>query len=432
MMGHGRFTYSAGMTDHLPTAVDVAIVGAGMAGLCAAWELSRAGLQVALLEAADRPGGRVSTDLVDGFRLDRGFQLINPSYPQLCRLDRAGALDLDRLQLQSFDAGVRVALGGHHAVLADPRRSPRDLLSSIRAPGSPAEKARFVAWALRSAALKPARLLQGRDEPWGAALDRLGVDGQLRTAVLDPFLAGVLGEDQGTSSAHFVSLLIKAFVRGTPGVPAWGMQALPAQLAEALPAGTLHTGVQVESVAGSAVHTSHATMTARAVLIAADPVSAARLAGLDRPEMNALTTFWYAAEQSPCARPILHVDGLGRGPVVNTAVLSAAAPAYSPDGRALIAATVVGAAEGSAHERAVRTHAGLIYGAAADDWSLLRTDVLAHALPAIRPPLVLRQAVRLGDSLFVAGDHRDTASLQGALASGARAAAEIAEQLRAA
>jgi glycine/D-amino acid oxidase-like deaminating enzyme len=417
------------MTAALPEETDVVIVGAGMAGLSAAQELTRAGVGVLLLEASDRPGGRVATDLVDGFRLDRGFQLINPSYPRLRRLAAQGVLDLERLQLQSFDAGVRVALDGRHAVLADPRRSPRDLLASITAPlGSPVEKARFAAWALRCATSKPARLMASADEPYGAALSRAGIDGPLRTSVLEPFLAGVLGEDTQQSSAHFVSLLIRAFVRGTPGVPAWGMQALPAQLAAALPDGVLHTGVRVESVTGTTVRTAAGTVTARAVLIAADPSAGCALAGLPAPELRSLTTFWFAADSTPYARPILHVDGLRRGPVVNAAVLSAAAPAYSPDGRALIAATMVGQPDADS-ERDVRRQAGLMFDTDASGWQVLRTDVIAAALPAMRAPLELRQPVQLSDTLFMAGDHRDTASQQGALASGARAAAAIVQQL---
>ncbi|HEY0169256.1 MAG TPA: NAD(P)/FAD-dependent oxidoreductase [Jatrophihabitans sp.] len=409
---------------------DVVVVGAGLAGLSAAHELTRAGWRVLLLEAAERPGGRIVTDLVDGFRLDRGFQLMNPAYPRLLRLARDGVLDLDQLSLERFEAGVRVAMSGRHSVLADPRRQPRHLISTVSGPGSPAEKARFVAWALTCALRRPSRLLTGPDEPYGAVLDRLKITGAVRTAVLEPFLAGVLGEDEQQSSARFVSMLIRTFVRGTPAVPAWGMQGLPDQLARSLPAGTLRFGVQVTGVDGGRVWTEDGAVTARAVLVAASPSCAAALTGLARPPMQSLSTFWFAAPQAPYTRPLLHVDGLRRGPVVNAAVLSAAAPAYSPDGRALIGASMVGL-PGASTERDVRRQLGLMYDTCAREWELLRVDAIAEALPSMRPPLNVRQPVRLSDTLFVAGDHRDTASQQGALASGARAAAAIGRQLTA-
>ena len=411
----------------LPSTTDVVIAGAGMAGLVAAVELTRRGLQVVLLERSDAAGGRVRTDLVDGFRLDRGFQLLNAAYPQFGRLQRAGVLDLDRLQLQEFDAGVRVALESGHAVLADPLRSPGDLWASVRAPlGTPLEKARFAAWALRRGLDRPARLLAERDEPYAAAFDRAGVTGRLRTGVLDPFLAGVLGEDTGVTSTRFVSMVIRSFVRGTPAVPAWGMQALPDQLAAALPAGTLRTGVTVESVTDDGVLTDAGPVAARAVLVATGPQAASRLIGLPAPAVRSLTTVWFVADEAPCPRPILHVDGLRRGPIVNAAVLSAAAPAYSPDGRALIAASAVGT---GVSEADVRRHAGVIYGVDPTGWDTIRVDRIAEALPAMVAPLDIRQPVRVGERRWVAGDHRDTASLQGALASGHRAARSILAQL---
>jgi len=407
---------------------DVVILGAGLAGLSAALELSRLGRQVLLLEAADRPGGRVVTDLVDGFRLDRGFQLLNPAYPRLRRLAADGVLAADRLELRQFAAGVRVALDGRHRILADPRRSPRDLPSTLRGLGSPLEQARFAGWALRCLLRRPAALLAGPDEPYGRQLDRAGVRGPLRAGVLEPFLAGVLGEDQAESSARFVALLIRAFARGTPGVPARGVQVLPELLAAALPTGTLRLGVRVESVTGTTVRSSAGPLTGRAVLVATDPAAAAVFTGLPRPELRSLTTFWFGAGHSPYPRPILHLDGLRRGPLANAAVLSAAAPAYAPDGRALIAASMVGL-PAAGTEQLVRRQLGLMFDADATGWQLLRVDAIADALPAMRPPLAVRQPVRLTDELFVAGDHRDTASQQGALASGARAAAAIHRQL---
>jgi phytoene dehydrogenase-like protein len=407
---------------------DVVIVGAGLAGLSAALDLSRLGRQVLLLEAADRPGGRVVTDTVDGFRLDRGFQLLNPAYPRLRRLAGAGVLAADRLELRQFTAGVRVALDGRHQVLADPRRSPRDLPSTLRGLGSPIEQARFAGWALRCLLRRPAALLAEPDEPYGRRLDRVGVRGPLRTGVLEPFLAGVLGEDQAESSARFVALLIRTFARGTPGVPARGMQVLPELLAAALPAGVLRLGVRVEAVTGPTARSSAGPLTGRAVLVATDPATAATLTGLPRPELRSLTTFWFSAERSPYSRAILHLDGLRRGPLANAAVLSDAAPAYSPDGRALIAASMVGL-PGTGAEQQVRRQLELMYGTSTTGWQLLRVDALGDALPAMRAPLDVRQPVRLTDMLFVAGDHRDTASQQGALASGARAAAAIHRQL---
>jgi hypothetical protein len=161
------------------------------------------------------------------------------------------------------------------------------------------------------------------------------------------------------------------------------------------------------------------------VVVATDPTTAGVLTGVDAPPMKALTTFWYAADEPPTGRNLLHLDADHRGPLVNTAVMTNAAPTYAPAGRSLVQVTVLGADGSAATERAARTQAGLVYGVGTDTWELVTTHVVAAALPAQPAPLDVRRPVALGDGLFVAGDHRDTASIQGALVSGRRAASAV-------
>ena len=229
------------MASH-PTA-PVVVVGAGLAGLaCAQW-LSRAGVEVVVYEASDAVGGRVRTDLVDGFRCDRGFQLINPAYPVLDHV-----LDVAELDLRAFDAGVMASLGSERWILADPRRRPTALAETLRAPlGTTAEKLRFARWAARS--LLPVRRRRPRpDTTLADDLDAAGITGLLRTGVVDPFLAGVLAERDGTSSAQFAALLVRSFVLGSPSVPSLGMSRLPELIAASLPAGAVRLSTRVQSV----------------------------------------------------------------------------------------------------------------------------------------------------------------------------------------
>jgi len=396
------------------------VVGAGLAGLACAQRLSRAGVEVVVLEAGDGVGGRVRTDAVDGFRCDRGFQLLNPAYPVLGHV-----VDPRELDLHAFVAGVRVATGDRHALLADPRRQPGWVLPTVTAPiGSLLDKLRFAAWAASS--LQPVRrLVRRRDRTLAESLDRAAVSGPLRRGVVEPFLAGVLAEWEGTTSANFAALLLRSFVLGSPAVPSLGMGRLPELVAASLPAGAVRLGVRVRSVTGRGVDTDDGHLPARAVVVATDPPSAGRLTGLPTPAMKSLTTFWHTAPAAPTRLPVLHLDADRRGPVVNTAVLTNVAPSYAPAGRPLVATTVVGADGSSQAERAARAHAGVIYGVGTADWELVTTSVVRDALPVQAPPLQVRQPVTVGDGLFWAGDHRDTASIQGALVSGRRAATAV-------
>ncbi len=403
---------------------DVIVVGAGLAGLTCAEALSRRGLDVVLLEASDAVGGRIRTDRVDGMQLDRGFQLLNPAYPVLSHV-----VDLDALDLRAFGAGVVVAAGGSRAILADPRRSPLDVGAAFSSEtGSLLEKVRFAAYIARTALGSSAGIKQRPDLPYGEALAAAGVDGRLKRSVLEPFLAGVLAEDVQESSRVFVDLLLRTFARGTPSLPARGMQALPEQLASRLPAGVLLTEQRVTAVTGAQARTELGDLAGRAVVVATDPATAASLTGRPAPTMRALTTFYHRAEASPAARPLLHVDGDRDGPVVNTAVVSDVAPTYCEDG-ALVASTVLGSRDDAATRAAVEGQLGQIYGVDVSSWELAATYPIPGALPAMLAPLDLRQPVDLGDGLFVAGDHRDTASIQGAIVSGRRAARAVADWL---
>jgi phytoene dehydrogenase-like protein len=395
----------------------IVVVGAGLAGLACAQRLTAAGLEVVVLEAADAVGGRVRTDEIDGFRCDRGFQLINPAYPALRRV-----VDLDQLDLRSFGAGVVVAGVDGRSVLADPRRLPRLLPATLRSPvGSLRERVAFVRWAL-SCLLPVRRLLAAPDLRLADALDRAGISGELRTAVLDPFLAGVLADWEGTTSATFVRLLMRSFLLGSPAVPSTGISRLPELLAASLPAGTVRLDQRVIDVGAEHVRTADEEIRAEAVVVATAPRAAAELTGIPVPSTKPLTTFWHTAPRAPTTTKLLHLDGARRGPLVNSAVLTNVAPGYAPPGRVLIASSTVSADGSAAAELAVRRQAGLVYGIETSDWELVSCQVIAEALPHQPPPLVLRQPARLAGGVFIAGDHRDTASIQGALVSGRRAA----------
>lgn len=404
---------------------DAVVVGAGLAGLTCARELERAGLDVVVLERSDAVGGRVRTDLVDGFRCDRGFQLVNPAYPALKQL-----VDLDALDLRPFAAGAALAGPDGFAIVADPKRSPRYLRRVLRSGYVlPGELARLGAWAKPSFG-SVRKLLAQEDQPLADSLDSAGVRGRIREEVFEPFFTGVLAEDRGETSSHFARLLVRSFARGTPGVPALGMSALPEQIAA-----ELHHKVRLHAEVVSIerkriwhVATREHRYDAHAVVVATDPARATDLVGVDTAAMKGLVTYWFATDESPTGLDLLVLDPMRTGPVVNTAVMSNIAPAYAPEGRHLVQATALAGQEAVA-EKEVRAHLARMYRISTRQWEVVVAHHVPHALPEQRPGVSLRQPVDLGNGLFVAGDHRDTASIQGALVSGRRTAASVAAWL---
>lgn len=405
---------------------DVLVIGAGMAGLRCAVLLASSGRSVAVWESGDAVGGRVRTDVVDGFRCDRGFQVLNPAYPELRR-----AIDVPALRLHPFLAGVAIRDTDRARHWVHPLRAPRRLPGMLTGGGlRPRDVVALMRWA--APALRPATLTEGRDDVSVAdALDRSGVDGLARR-VVDKFLAGVVLDDRGSTSNAFTLLLARMFALGVPGLPAEGMQALP-RLMSAPIADRITLNHRVDRIVrdgrGWAVSAGGDTVRASHVVVATDPQTAETLTGAPAPPMKGVVTDWWATEDTIPGSRLLWVDGRPTppGPLVNTAIVSAVAPGYAPAGHHLIAASALIGGDGEAPPESVtRTHAAdILRVTGAQGWSLVTRHVVPEALPVQPPPLRVRRPVRTPDGLWLCGDHRDTASIQGALVSGRRVADAI-------
>jgi predicted NAD/FAD-dependent oxidoreductase len=403
----------------------VVVVGAGLAGLVAARWLSRSGVRVVLLESTERAGGRVATDSVEGFRIDRGFQVLSTGYPEVPR-----SLDLARLDLRPFVPGALVRTESGRHLVADPRRRPSTLASTLRAPvGSLGDKAR-LGWATARLVTSARGARSGPEVTTLRRWQDRGLSPQMLETFLRPFLAGVvLDRDLGVSS-RFGDLVWRSFARGTVAVPGLGMAAIADQLAADLPTGVLQLGRRVLSVDARTVRTDDEVIEASAVIVAADPTTAAALVGEPAPAMRPVTTVYHAVDRPPIDEPVLLLDGTGRTPVVNSVVLTNAAPKYSADGRALVATSLLGVAP--VDHGALLDQLSWLYDVDASRWPVVAEVAVPHALPAYPPPSPLRRPARLASGLFVAGDWRDTPSIQGALVSGRRVAeaAQAALELR--
>lgn len=409
------------------TQVDVVVVGGGLAGLTVAVELSAAGRSVVLFEAGDDVGGRVRTDRVDGFQLDRGFQVLLTAYPELERL-----VDLEALDLHAFDPGASVHLGdGRFCRVGDPLRQPSTALSSLSAPvGTLADKLRLLRLLLRLRASSPRAVLGGPDRTTEEALRLEGFSDQMIDRFFRPLFGGVQLDADLTASRRMFDVVLRCLAVGSSAVPAAGMGALPHQLAGRLAEGTVRLEAPVSEVrSGSVTLLDGERVEARQIVVATEGPVAAQLLGLPAVASRPVAGVWFVAPVAPVADRLILLDGARTGPALNVAVMSNVAPSYSPDGRALIVAacpTVDRAAtEGVPLHRHVTDQLRGWFGAEVQDWEHLHTHVIAHGQPDSRPPFSPKRRVVVGDGVFVCGDHRDTPSIQGAMHSGRRCAAAV-------
>lgn len=409
---------------------DVVVVGAGLAGLACAGDLGRAGHTVTVLEASDGPGGRIRTDVVDGFRLDRGFQILLTAYPEAAR-----RLDLGRLELCDFEPGAVVRVGGREHRVADPIRRPGLALRTVRAPiGTFADKLRLLRLVADVRTHAVPDLLRRPETTTAERLAAAGFSSRMIDDFWRPLFAGIqLDPDLEVSSRRFETIL-RMLASGGSAVPRRGMGEIPAQLAAGLPAGTIRFGARVAAIDGTtAVLDDGERITGRTLVVATEGPAAHALLG-DRvpdPGSRSAACLWFATPGAPRPGPVLLLDGDSTGPVRNVAVMSEVSPEYAPVGRALVAAAVPGpAAVRPDVVDDARSQLARWFGSTTADWELLRTDVIPHGQPRQSPPFRPKQSVTVGEGVFVCGDHRDTASIQGALYSGGRAALAVMGALR--
>ncbi len=393
---------------------DVIVVGAGLAGLRAAHVLNDAGRRVVLVDSSSRVGGRLASREVDGHVLDRGFQLINPAYPEL-----AASGVMDGFDLRRFSSVVRFTDGDTSFELGDPRRDPRRAWTALRHPDlgvTDALKLGFALGVLRFSSA--AAIVKGPDLATRDALRRLRVSERAIDGVVAPFLRGTLLDDDLATSWHYSALVLKSFTRGRPGTHPRGVAALADAFASRLTSTTLRLGETVRRVSAHSVHTEGARYDARAVIVATDATSAHSLLAIPDPGWRAQTTWWLSLPRVPDATQ-LRIDTRRR--FLSSALdLASAAPERAPLGRSLIGASANGEFTAD-HDAAVRDDVARLYGVPVREVDLIARDVVAKALPVLGLPLDLHRSSER-DGVIVAGDFLQTPSIQGALVSGRRAA----------
>ena len=419
---------------------DVIVVGAGLAGLACAVHLTAAGRSVLVLEASDGVGGRVRSDVVDGFILDRGFQVLLTAYPEARAM-----LDYRSLDLRSFRPGTLVQVGDKRVLLGDPFRDVRSIPASIAAPvGSPIDKAR-IGWLRVSSGRGTLEEMWARPETSTAErLRSLGFSNAMVERFLRPLFAGIQLDASLSTSSRMFDFVFRMLGSGDNAIPANGMGMIPAQLAARLPAGTVRLSSRVAAVsAGSVTLTDSAVLSAGAVVVATEGPQAARLLGgaVPEPGSNAVACLYFAADRAPFDGPLLLLNGNGSsladggGRINNVCVPSNVSPNYAPPGRHLVSASII-AARPSGMDRATwhqqldvegRAQLRRWFGPQVDGWTTLPTYEIAHAQPAQLSLEPVERPVKVADGLYVCGDHCDQASIQGALVSGRRAAEAILE-----
>jgi phytoene dehydrogenase-like protein len=397
----------------------IVIVGAGVAGLACALQLQARRLPFLLVEASDGVGGRVRTDLVEGFRLDRGFQIVLSAYPEL-----HAQFDLRSLDLRCFRSGalIRKPDGGFWQ-WNDPFREPWSLLRVLLSPvAGLLDKLRTARLGYRALRLDGRVFAEREAETTLLFLQRQGFSAGYIERFFRPFFGGVFLEDQLATSSNLFLFLFRNFLLGRVCLPALGMETVPGQLLSRLAPGHLRLHSRVLGLDGTRLQLDGGeTLEASEVVLATDAAACARLLGKSEPASHSTHCSYWAAPASPLPTPMLALNPDRSSPIQNMCVPSDVADSYAPPGQSLISVSSSGEPSNEEVLAALRSW----FGSQVDGWRHLRNYSIREALPLFEPrdrPL----GSKLAEHLYVCGDHTAYPSLNGALASGRKLGLDLA------
>lgn len=411
---------------------DVIIVGAGLAGLTCALRLEEEGLKVRLLDAADTVGGRVGSDRQDGFILDRGFQVFLTAYPECQRW-----LDYEALQLGAFKPGANIQFRGKKQVISDPWRDPQRLVSTILSTvGNLRDKLLVGRYRRAVMAADLNEIYFSENIPALEALRNFGFSEPMINRFFRPFFSGIFLEEDLQTSRRVLDFVFKMFSEGEAALPAEGMAAVPQQLATRLQPGTLSLGSEVFEIEPGRVELSHGeSLTADSIAIAVPFSTVSTLVkGMVFPKRSwqGTTCLYFAAPESPLPEPRLLLNGDRKGLINSMCVPSDVQPAYAPPGQSLISVSLVGAHAVDDVRPVVEKELRAWFPDHFGNWEFLRGYSIERALPrqhvSDMDPIERIEALEPG--FYMCGDHRQTSSLQGAMASGRRTAEALIKERR--
>lgn len=407
---------------------DVVIVGAGISGLSCAAALHQKNLSFIILESSNRPGGRIKTDVIDRFRLDHGFQVLQTGYPEASRV-----LNFQKLKLKKFPAGVAVRYNNEFHVIADPRRHPKYLFSTLFSPiGTLKDRFLMLKLAKDVCGGSLEALFNQEEQPAIKFLQDWGFSAGFIDRFFVPFFAGACLDPKITASSHVLKYIFRVFAQGDATLPSAGMGDIPGQIMGRLPKGSIRYNSRVIGLDDTSVTLEDGSrLYGKTVVLA---ISQKALPGLVsslsvQPSMGESCLYYSADWQPPYKEPFLLLNGEGRGLINNIAFPSLVSPEYAPPGKTLIAAVVLGK-ENMARpdlEQRVRNQCADWFGGQVEGWKHIKTFRIEHALPSQEPPTVHPFVPKepVSKNLRIIGEHRSLPGIQWALLSGRMAAEAI-------
>ncbi|MCO4807480.1 MAG: FAD-dependent oxidoreductase [Flavobacteriales bacterium] len=410
----------------------VIIIGGGLSGLTAARQLHSQGIDFKLIEASDRIGGRVKTDVLNGFRLDHGFQVLLTAYPEAQRW-----LDYDKLDLCSFNPGALLLYpDGSKDQLGDPLRDFSSLFPTLLSnAGSLSDK--FKTWRLKNrlASMSIEEIFEQKENTTIDTLaNEYGFSQTIIRHFFQPFFAGIFLETELKTSRRMFDYVFKMFSENDTAVPSLGMEEIPKQLAAALPQESLITSARVNKIDGQEVILEDgSTFSAPHIILATQASGLVKEYASINTKYQSTTHLHFVVKDDPIKKPMIALNTSEKRLANNICTISNVAEGYAPNGEHLLSISVVGdtGLKESELPKAIQKELQAWFGKATLDWEHLHTKKVDYALP--NQQNVLHQApenqYNLRDGLYACGDFQANGSINASMMQGRKVAENVGKKL---
>lgn len=409
----------------------ITIIGAGISGLTAAVYLQKKGFKIQILEASDRAGGRIKTDIIEGFRLDQGFQVLLTEYPETKAL-----LNYEKLNLKRFLPGATVLYEEGQFEIADPFRRPSALFPTLFAPVGTL-KDKINTFFLKNKLVKIAvpNIFKQTETDTIAQLKRYGFSNKMIDRFYKPFFSGIFLENDLKTSSNMFDFVMKMFSEGDAAIPALGMEEIPKQLLEMLPTNSIQYNVKVKAIENNTIICENGQIFETDKIIIATEATgfASQYISKSKQKFHQVTNVYFEAKIAPTKKAVVTLNAsANKNWVNNLTVMTNISKKYAPENKVLIAVSLNGipTIDNETLAENMKTELQYWYGSQVDDWKMLKTYRINYALPNQEHVQneALNTDLQLNENLFICGDHLMNGSINAAMKSG-RLVAEWIEDL---
>ena len=404
------------------------IVGAGVSGLVAAQVLENQGYQPVILEASDRAGGRVKTDIKNGFQLDHGFQVLLSSYPAAQKY-----LNFKALKLQELKPGAVIFNNGKQQIIGDPLRDISTLFSTLFSGiGTLSDKFKIFQLNLKLKNKSIEAIFSSDEISTKVYLQEFGFSSQIITQFFTPFFKGIFLENELTTSSRMFEFVFKMFGEGLAVLPKGGIEEISKQLVSNLKHTTFQYNTQVSSVSNEEIvlHTGE-KLVSTATIIATDASKLVR----DAPSKNLIwkscQTLYFTANKRVIEKPMIGLVSK-KDSLINNIFYHTSVATNSNNTEELLSVTVVKEHQFSEKQLIAAVTKQLKEECTIDHLTFLAVYHIEKALPDLKDIKyeVSPSESQLSSGIFLAGDIQLNGSLNAAMIAGEKAALQVITSLK--